>query len=228
MNPNYRIRSKVLVSLLLSVPFLISCTTSVREDRSNSSRQENLAAASISTATAPLVTATLTGPERDATKLAPLEWAERTSVARATRYAMTTTRVPRTFEPMPTRVLSTPELGRHGCGGYDRQYDNRNCWTERIDDGYIGVYTRAPLESPSQVTLQVVTVSLDLLTEGPMLSYAIPEQVGLVRIASFEWPRITLVTLPDNPVERTFVFNLLSREWETPPPPPAPTQMPLP
>jgi hypothetical protein len=208
------LRLTIASALLLLLSYaLAACGTS--------ERPEQLGAAVITqTVAMPTPSSTLTGPELDATKMAPFEWQRQTAVARATEWAMATPVQP-TFVPAgptSTRVpLPPPQLGVRACGdALNRTHVIGNCWSGLIGNEYLHAVTQVRKDDPSDVTLRVMTRTLDLYTRGPEQIYNIPSQQGLAYIASVEWPRMTLVTDRDNPPITTFTFNLLTRAWEQP------------
>jgi len=116
-----------------------------------------------------------------------------------------------TPEPAPT-----PVLGMSGeCAQANHQFTYAGCWAGQIDGGYIHVASGAFATDETQGVVRVYTSTLDLSSDGPVLSYPTPQKAGIVSIAQVVWPRITLVTIDnDDPTVSSFVFNAASRTWE--------------
>lgn len=207
------------VTSLLLYMLLLSCSGPSDKDKEEPSvpgLAEQVGTPIMLTQT-PMATSTLTGPELDATKLAPVEWHRQTVVAFATQYAIETP-VPPPPLPNPTLgPLPPPELGIHGCGGVNRRFDLGSCWAGEIPDGYIFANTRKSRDEPFEVTLMVSTTPPDRRSSSLVGTYAIPSQGDLPAIASVDWPLMTLITSRESPTITTFVFNLLTRQWEQPP-----------
>lgn len=207
-NARHREAVGLIASLLFLCLGLAACT---------SSQQGVIPASSTSLFTqVPTTSATLTGPQLDATKYAEDARVQQTMVAAMTAYAIATP-VPPTFEPTVTvGPMPSPELGLHSCGDGSRYLDVGSCWTGQTNDAYISVVSGAPKSDPSQSVMHVITTTSDQRSNGQVITYTAPSQVGVIHIAYVDWPHMTLISNREVPTTTTFVFNLLTRTWEQP------------
>jgi len=170
-------------------------------------------------------TPTLTGPELDATKMAPYYEERRQVAAAATSFALGTpypTLPPRPEQsPLP---IMTPVLGLHGeCADPNRSFDYARCWTGLVRDEYVFVSVGGVKGQQIQGAIKVYTKTLDLQTFGQTVTYPAPAQVGKLTIANVAWPLMTLVTVPSAPDRLVFTFDLTIRQWVSPPSTPGPS-----
>jgi hypothetical protein len=177
-----------------------------------------------STLTPAAATATLTGPELDATKAVILRGPvedQQTRVAQATAFAQGTP-YPYTPWARPTQPTSIPPaLGIHGnCAQGNKRFDYGGCWTGVVNGEYMFVVTGAGVADWQQGVVIVYTRTLDLRTEGPLQRYSTPLRRGVVRPIQVTWPLMTLLAKEDN---STQVFDLATRQWISPPSTPGPS-----
>jgi hypothetical protein len=176
--------------------------------------------------TLPGPTRTLTGPERDATKMAYIRGPEediQTRSAHATAFALGTPYPPTTpfVPPTPPTPLPLPLGINGGCAqGNNRfEYGRPGCWTGLINGEYVFVTAGARKADLSQGVIWVYTSTLDLQSYGPDELYSTPTRGGVVTPEQVSWPLLTLVA-EDN---TRYTFDLITRQWVSPPPLPTPS-----
>jgi len=119
--------------------------------------------------------------------------------------------------PIPTlEPAITPVPGFSGdCAGGDRKYISGGCWSDHRGSDYLFVTSQALQTDPTQSWLQVYTATQDLHDLGPRQTYAVPGSPGLLYMSYVDWPRMVLTTQSQNTPNPQFVFNLVTRMWET-------------
>jgi hypothetical protein len=174
--------------------------------------------------TTPVGTATLLPREQKATEIARFENEQATVSAHSTSFALGTPYpTSRPFTPRPRRPAITPVPGINtDCADADREFSFVNCWNELIGDQYVFADTVTLKADPLRAVLHVYTATLNLDDISPIQSYPTSTRVGRVRISSVSWPLMTLTTLQTDP-PITFVFNLETRQWISPPLTPGPS-----
>ncbi len=188
---------------------------------------QTLPAASVVAAQTP----TLTGPEKDATKMAPFYEERRLVNASLTSFALGTpyptsppyTYIVPTSRPLPTLVAGGP-LG--DCADADRDFLYVGCWVERINNEYLIIEAGAFIEAGaikldlSQGMLRVYTMTVETAEyqdHSLKQLYTTPSKSGKVRIVGVNWPLMTLISVDTDPPV-TFGFDLATRQWVSPPP----------
>lgn len=171
-------------------------------------------------------TPTLTGPEKDATKMAPFYEERRLVAANSTKFALGTPYptlgpyIEPTRGPEPTLVTGGP-LG--DCADANREFLYVGCWAERVGNEYLIIQSGASKPDLSQGMLRVYTMTWDLRGYYSDVSrkqlYTTPSRSGRVRIVGVNWPIMTLIALDSDPPV-TFGFDLATRQWVSPPPQP--------
>lgn len=208
-----------LVFVILCMLTLILCLVLIGCGRSEERANTLQAVTAIPSTQTPIVVSTLTEAEVDATKNAYPLRSQETSIAIATSWAQGT-RFPVTPIPLATEApIMTPRPGINGdCAQGSKIYDFGGCWNGVVNDERVFATGFSYDADPSQGILAVMTTTMDLRTYGLTHTYDTPEQVGLIKPIDVAWPLITLLTVDSNP-QKTFVFNLETREWVTSPPP---------
>jgi hypothetical protein len=166
----------------------------------------------------PAATPTLSAAEWDATKIAYLEAPQHeleTQVASGTPFAPT-------LIPVPTAPpVWTPTLGISGeCAQGNHQFDYGGCWAGIINNEYLFVDTGALFDDPAHGVVRVFTTTMDLNTLGSMYDYRTPSTSGVLHPVQVSWPVMTLEVIDSTPPVR-FGFDLLTRQWVSPPPVPS-------
>lgn len=172
----------------------------------------------------PSPTSTFTRPQLDATKVTSLNEERATAVAATTSFAQGTPYPPSTPIIISTSgPMRTPILGITGnCADANPTFDFGNCWSGLIDNDYLFVDTGAFKTDPSQGVIKVYTRTLDLQGFGPRQWFSTPSRVGSVSVTDVTWPHMTLIANEAEP-SVTFVFDLSTRQWVSPPPIPTPS-----
>ncbi len=160
-------------------------------------------------------TPTLTGASLDATKIAEVEQPRDnylTAVAQGTPF------IHPYLTSVPDRILPPPQLGIQGCGPMGRTFTPGGCWQGLLNNGYVLAVSGASSIYPNQGLHSILRMDLNQRLTGPSELYQAPQQVGLLYIAQVDGPRITLLAVHNSGPTTVFVFNLLTRSWETPGP----------
>lgn len=238
--PNFRQQLKLdsqkiqpialLTIFCIMMIFLTSCTSqpSAKPTAETEGKKSLEAAATANTANVhlpasptPVPTNTLTGPELDATKMAPHVESlteQQTIEALKTSLALGT--------PLPAldptnQIHADIPLGINGCGAVGPgAYELRNCWVGMPTKGE-WLFASAVMSKTNgeQGALMVYSETIETGDRSPKQYYNTPTQAGPVIIANVSWPHMTLITVhPDDvtiPVV-TFFFNLETMTWEEP------------
>ena len=205
--------------VILGMLTLTLCLALIGCGRSEERASTLLALTTVPPTQTPLAVSTLTEADVDATKNAYPLRSQQTSIAIATSWAQGT-RFPVTPIPLATdSPVRTPRPGINGdCAQGNRTYAYGGCWNGVVNGERMFVKAVVLLADRSQGMLRVMTSTMDLKDFGPESRYVTPERVGLIRPIDVTWPLMTVLVKDSNP-QRTFVFNLETREWVTSPPP---------
>jgi len=217
--------SLAVVMAVLTTTFTVACNTTENQS-------------SVPAVPAAILTATQANPSPTAFS----RWAYATEYARrealyATAVALTpgtkNARPPGT--PLPTATI---ELGLFpgGCGARKNSRDlwTISCWRGLLNGQIVQMESgRYGSESDGSQGLLVVNVwPDDHWTDENQIIYNTPQRVGPVRIVSVDAMRVTLATYdpwatqtpqPSTTPQITFVFDLSTRQWVSPPPLPTPS-----
>jgi hypothetical protein len=173
--------------------------------------------------TTPAGTPALLPRDRSATRIARFNNEQATVLAQATNFALGTPYPGDNPPPRPTRPATTPVPGINtDCVNANKEFSYVNCWNALIGDQYVFADTGVLKSDPLQAVLHVYTATLDLRDKTAKESYPTSIRVGKISISSVNWPLMTLTTLQASP-PTTFVFDLSTRQWVSPPTTPGPS-----
>jgi hypothetical protein len=236
-SPRYSTLWRGLISLLTMCCFLLmlSGCNNPRTAAGISNQPTDLPGPTVvaTATTGPAATATLSGPDSDATKLAIFATVDAPQDELSTRIAQGTPIPTPIYVPLPVftpHSVWTPTLGISGeCAQGNHVVSYGGCWTGLVSNQYLFVHTGAFEADPSAGFVRIFTATLDLVRLGPMHDYISPLRVGRIRPSQVAWPIMTLVTVDSDP-QVYLAFDLSTRQWVPATPVPSPTlsQSPIP
>lgn len=151
---------------------------------------------------------------------------ELTQIARITAVALSPSPIPPTphpiytREPLPTGLSQSTHTGVHLC---DCMF--RNVWRQIVSDEYILVFAGAYNRYTSRSGLGMLYIEASNLSNGTSRidRYDAPDNAGTLHIVSVSGSQLMLAT--DN--DEQFAFDVVSRQWTSPPPSPSTTLTPV-